>query len=106
MSIIQNPTVCHQYLFSAPKLTKKSFEIIWQDRTAQEVYNQWRALSDLGKLYSIWQDSEVLVHLGDIVHPGVVDSIKISEVGEEYLPGSMTTPRYMPVIEPDLGSIS
>ena len=78
--------------FLAPKLTKKSFEVIWQDRTAQQVYNQWRAFSDLGKLYSIWQDSGVLVHLGNIVHPNVVEGFKIKEeTGEEYLPGSYTS---------------
>jgi hypothetical protein len=84
-------------------LTKKSFEIIWQDRTAAEVYNQWRALADLGKLYSIWQDSGVLVHLGDIVHPDIVESFKINETEEKYFPGLMTDRYFMPVIETDLG---
>jgi hypothetical protein len=61
--------------------------VIWQHQTAQEVYNQWRALSDLGKLYSIWQDSGVMVHLGDIVPPDIVESFKIKEAGVEYFPG-------------------
>ncbi len=72
--------------FSAPKLTKKSFEIIWQDRSSRQIYNQWRALSDLGKLYSIWQDTGVLVHLADIVHPDIVDSLNIKD-SDDYLPG-------------------
>jgi hypothetical protein len=69
-------------------LTKKSFEIIWQDCTSRQVYDQWRALSDLGKLYSFWQNTGVLVHLADIVHPDVLDSLKI----EESLPGEAIEP--------------
>jgi len=68
---------------SAPKLTKKSFEIIWQDSTSRDVYNQWRALADLGKLYSYWQDSGVLVHLADMVHPDIVDSLNLDDASSE-----------------------
>ena len=69
--------------FSAPKLTKKSFEVMWQDSTSREVYNQWRALADLGKLFSYWQDSGVMVHLADLVHPDIVDSLKLDETGSD-----------------------
>ena len=64
-------------------MTKKSFEVMWQDSTSRDVYNQWRALADLGKLFSYWQDSGVMVHLADLVHPDIVDSLKLDETGSD-----------------------
>ena len=70
-------------------MTKSDFEVIWQDRTSRQVYDQWRALSDLGKLYSYWQDTGVRVHLADLVHPDIVGSLNIegANASEVFEPG-------------------
>jgi hypothetical protein len=42
----------------------------------------------LGKLFSIWQDTGAVVHLADIVHPDIVDSLDIgANSTEEFRPG-------------------
>ena len=47
----------------APKISREMFEITWEKKTALEVYNQWRALSDMGKLYSFWAKTGSIVRL-------------------------------------------
>jgi hypothetical protein len=54
--------------------------------SSQEVYNLWRGISDLGKLFSHWQETQSTVRFQEIVHPNITDNLNISN-SEDFLPG-------------------
>jgi hypothetical protein len=62
------------------------------------VYDQWRALADLGKLYSVWQDTGQIVRLADMVHPEVVDALGVggSDSDRKFRPGAYPTKQDFP----------
>lgn len=53
----------------SPKITKDMFEILWNEKTAQQVYNQWRALGETSNLFSYFSKTNALVKLEDISLP-------------------------------------
>lgn len=72
----------------APRLTKSSFEVKWDQCSSWDVYNQYRALAGLSKLYSVWQDTGRTVRFANIVHPHVVRELATAENDDDdVLPG-------------------
>jgi methionyl-tRNA formyltransferase len=79
---------------AAPKIGKESFEIHWTKQTALQVYNQYRAVSDLSKLHSTWQETNKVVRLNDIVHPAVIENMDLDRLHPDAQPGQViVTPR-------------
>ena len=72
----------------APCIEKSFYSINWSTSTSKDVYNQSRALSGKGKLYSTWKDTGAKVMFANIIKPEIVDTfdIKLSEE-EEIKPG-------------------
>ncbi len=74
---------------SAPMMKKKHRQIQWTENTAYEVYNQYRALSDLSKLFSFWEETGVKVRFQDIVHPEVINSVNLGQRAPNAKPGQV-----------------
>ena len=75
----------------APKITKDMFELKWEEKTAQEIYNQFRALSDTSKLYSYWKNTSTIVRFEDALSPRTIKSeiTNFSVEDEDSVPGQV-----------------
>ncbi|XP_059092285.1 methionyl-tRNA formyltransferase, mitochondrial-like [Tigriopus californicus] len=71
----------------APHIDKTFFEIRWEDKTAQEIFNQYRALHDMSKLWSYWAESGHIVRFSSIIHPDIIRDLNCEQVCPEALPG-------------------
>lgn len=54
---------------SAPVIGKEMFAIDWEGNTAKQVYDQYRALGQLSKLHSVWEDTGVTVRFSGGLNP-------------------------------------
>merc|ERR1719270_1523743 len=72
----------------APKITKDMLEIKWEKKTAKEVYNQFRALSHISKLYSYWKESKTIVRFENPIPPNILDEL-IRKEDENSVPGQV-----------------
>ena len=52
---------------SAPKITPQQFEIQWKTSSALQIQNQSKALSDLSKLYSFWENTGAIVRFEEVI---------------------------------------
>ena len=66
----------------APRIDISSYNVDWNSSTSQDVYNQSRALSGSGKLYSTWKDSDVIVRFSGCVKPEVVQGLNVKAENE------------------------
>ena len=77
----------------APKITKDMFEIRWEEKTAQEIYNQYRALHNFHnsrKLYSYWKNTQTIVRFDEILSPDMLKNlVKFSAEDEDTVPGQV-----------------
>ena len=62
----------------APCINNSFYNIDWASSTSRDVYNQYRALSESGKLYSVWKDTDVKVMLVNCIRPEIVDRLDIT----------------------------
>jgi len=74
------------FSISAPKISKSDFGINWDHLSSQDVYNLWRGISDVGKLFSHWQESNAIVRFQDIIHPDIIKTLDITN-SDNYYPG-------------------
>jgi len=76
----------------APKITKDMFEIKWKEKTAQEVYNQFRALGNISKLYSYWKNTETIVRFDNPLPPSNISDVDYSAEDLEFcVPGQVVS---------------
>ena len=77
----------------APKITKDMFEIRWEEKSAQEIYNQYRALQNFhnsSKLYSYWKDTQTIVRFDEVLPPDMLKNlVKLSDNDEKSVPGQV-----------------
>ena len=73
----------------APCINKSFYNIDWNSSSSRDVYNQSRALSGSGKLYSTWEKTGVNVMFENCLKPDIVDSFiyKLNEI--DYRPGEV-----------------
>ena len=82
-SVAQDETqVCY-----APRIDKSFYNIDWTSSTSQDIYNQSRALSGSGKLFSTWKDTDVIVRFAECIKPNIVNSLHIGLEDEIVSPG-------------------
>lgn len=62
-------------------------EIHWSKKTSTQVYNQYRALADISKLYSFWKGSSEKVRFDNIVHPDNLNEQWLHERYPDHQPG-------------------
>lgn len=60
---------------------------MWRDKTAQEIFNQHRALHDLSKLWSNWAESGHIVRFSNIIHPDIIRDLNCEQICPEAQPG-------------------
>ena len=75
------------FMISAPRITKDMFQIEWSQKSATEVFNQFRALSDISKLHSYWQDTGETVRFDSIVHPSELQAYDLEKLAPNAEPG-------------------
>ena len=73
----------------APCINKSFYNIDWNSCTSREVYNQSRALSGSGKLYSTWENTCVKVMFSNCLKPEYVDSFLYRLKDDDYKPGQV-----------------
>ena len=74
----------------APKITKDMFEIKWKEKTAQEIYNQFRALGNIYKLYSYWKSTDTIVRFDNPLPPSNISDVDYSAEQLEFcVPGQV-----------------
>lgn len=71
----------------APKIVKSDFEIKWTEKSAEDVYNQSRALADMGKLYSFWKDT--IVRFEKPLQPSSLENLCLDDKYPNYSPGQV-----------------
>ena len=67
------------------------FEIHWDRKTAKQVYDQYRALGDIAKLYSFWQNTNEKVKMIDILPPNREDDFTFDNKYPNSEPGQVVT---------------
>lgn len=67
------------------------FEIHWETRTATQIRNQSRALSDLSKLYSFWRQTSEMVKFEDFLTIDDQLQSTLDVKYPEYSPGQVAT---------------
>lgn len=60
----------------APKITKDMLEIQWQNKNNIEIFNQYRALSTMGKLYTFLEGSKQIIRFSDMIYPSQMMEIQ------------------------------
>jgi len=63
----------------APLITTEHFRVDFSCQTAEHIYNQYRALDGLGKLFATWKQSGISVRFSDMLHPNVVAQLCLDE---------------------------
>ena len=73
----------------APCINKSFYCIDWNTSTSRDVYNQYRALSESGKLYSTWEETGETVMFTNCLKPDIIDSFVYELKGNDYKPGQV-----------------
>ena len=73
----------------APCINKSFYNIDWNSSSSRDVYNQSRALSGTGKLYSTWEKTGVTVMFENCLNPDIVDSFIYILDEMDYRPGEV-----------------
>ncbi len=74
-------------LISAPVLDKSMLRIAWAEKSAVDIFNQYRALSDLGKLHAVWEDTDTLVRFAKMRSPYSLPQEKLDTAVPDAVPG-------------------
>lgn len=90
-NMISQPTDGVTY---APKIIKSTFEIAWNSKTNWEVYNQFRALGEISKLYSFWEKSNTIIRFDKALSPRVLSDFNLDQTYPDAVPGKVISVKH------------